>query len=944
MKHFLQKCKHLAISLSIIAWIIPLSAHALIPLSVNQGGTGRNALTNTDILFGTGTTPVGLSSDLTWNDSTKAFTAQSAADGTYLKFLPLSFACLSSGNFGLSFSGVSGGGKLLDLNPCTRFYEFGDINITGNGTRFILDDNNQEAYIYAGLANLSLFGGETVIGTSAGGLGSSQFLVNGNNQSVLGNFDGNTYFKLDKTNSLYQMGDLGAVNNGTTLSLDDTTNRTLTSTAKATVLSPYSTSSGNTQDLRFLELAANGTNYVSFKSPDSLAGNLSYTLWGADSAGCLKSNGSLVLSISSCGGGSAALTATQVGFGDGSNLMTGSSNLTYDSTNQVLNIGGVTALSNTRLQTGGTVAGFLQNNIQNLSSSPSASSDWVATANNGSDTTHYINMGINSSGGGGSPFTSTNAGYLYTIDDELDLGALGSKPIIFFTSGGTSPVERGRISATASTLTMGVSGATLGTLQVSGNTSGVVSIVPQAAAGTWTLTLPTSGGSNGNFLQTNGSGVTSWAESGNGGGTSGWSGQPLTFATTTTQYAPYVGGGLPNATETNVSTKASGAATISQLHVTLDAAIGASATLAITFEDGTGAASALTCTTSSGGTSCDDTTHSVNIADGDLLSWKLVSSGVVTAGLPQIKISYAVGTSLIGVTSASFTGGLISVATATTTPAFTVAGTSGGIPYFSSASTWASSGVLVANALVIGGGAGATPATTTTGTGVLTFLGTPSSANLISAVTDETGSGKLAFATTPALLLPTISDSSDATKTLAFVLSGMTTAKTLTLSSSQSTNQTLTIPNITQAETIAVQPQVSQSSPSDPTGTTNTTGLMMGMAGAITPRMTGRILITISGDISNDTADDGAKVQARYGTGTAPTNAAALTGTTCGGLVVANSTVPGAGTLAMRDPFSVQCIATGLTVGTAYWIDAGLAAITGGTATIKNVSITAFEL
>ena len=76
------------------------------------------------------------------------------------------------------------------------------------------------------------------------------------------------------------------------------------------------------------------------------------------------------------------------------------------------------------------------------------------------------------------------------------------------------------------------------------------------------------------------------------------------------------------------------------------------------------------------------------------------------------------------VTSVSFTGGLISVATATTTPALTVAGTSGGIPYFSSGSTWASSGALTANALVIGGGAGSAPATTTTGTGVLTALGT----------------------------------------------------------------------------------------------------------------------------------------------------------------------------------------------------------------------------
>ena len=91
-------------------------------------------------------------------------------------------------------------------------------------------------------------------------------------------------------------------------------------------------------------------------------------------------------------------------------------------------------------------------------------------------------------------------------------------------------------------------------------------------------------------------------------------------------------------------------------------------------------------------------------------------------------ISFAAGTlSATGsggtVTSVSFTGGIITVATATTTPALTVAGTSGGVPYFSSGTTWASSAALAANALVIGGGAGAAPATTTTGTGVVTALG-----------------------------------------------------------------------------------------------------------------------------------------------------------------------------------------------------------------------------
>jgi len=77
--------------------------------------------------------------------------------------------------------------------------------------------------------------------------------------------------------------------------------------------------------------------------------------------------------------------------------------------------------------------------------------------------------------------------------------------------------------------------------------------------------------------------------------------------------------------------------------------------------------------------------------------------------------------------SQTFTGGIISVGgspiTGSGTLALTVAGTSGGIPYFSSGTTWASSAVLAANALMVGGGAGVAPGTITTGTGVVTALG-----------------------------------------------------------------------------------------------------------------------------------------------------------------------------------------------------------------------------
>jgi hypothetical protein len=45
---------------------------------------------------------------------------------------------------------------------------------------------------------------------------------------------------------------------------------------------------------------------------------------------------------------------------------------------------------------------------------------------------------------------------------------------------------------------------------------------------------------------------------------------------------------------------------------------------------------------------------------------------------------------------------------------------------------------------------------TSFGTGVATFLGTPSSANLAAAVTDETGSGSLVFATSPTFVTPVL--------------------------------------------------------------------------------------------------------------------------------------------------------------------------------------------
>ena len=70
------------------------------------------------------------------------------------------------------------------------------------------------------------------------------------------------------------------------------------------------------------------------------------------------------------------------------------------------------------------------------------------------------------------------------------------------------------------------------------------------------------------------------------------------------------------------------------------------------------------------------------------------------------------------------TGGPI---TGTGTLAFVLAGTSGGIPYFNSGSTWASSAVLGANLPVVGGGAGNPPTTGTLSGNTTKFVTTTGS-------------------------------------------------------------------------------------------------------------------------------------------------------------------------------------------------------------------------
>jgi hypothetical protein len=132
-----------------------------------------------------------------------------------------------------------------------------------------------------------------------------------------------------------------------------------------------------------------------------------------------------------------------------------------------------------------------------------------------------------------------------------------------------------------------------------------------------------------------------------------------------------------------------------------------------------------------------------------------------------------------------------------------------------------------------------------------------------------------------------------------------------------------------------------QATPSNPTGTTSATGVMMGLGTTckITPVYSGRVWVTFSGVAANSVATSSFIASVRFGTGTAPANAAALSGTTVGAGFAGTSTAAGQGT-----PFGgMGGIITGLTVGTAIWFDMGLSATPSGAASLTTLTCTAME-
>lgn len=181
---------------------------------------------------------------------------------------------------------------------------------------------------------------------------------------------------------------------------------------------------------------------------------------------------------------------------------------------------------------------------------------------------------------------------------------------------------------------------------------------------------------------------------------------------------------------------------------------------------------------------------------------------------------------------------------------------------------------------------------TSFGSGVATFLGTPSSANLLAAVTDETGTGALVFANTPTLVAPLLG-----TPTSGNFSTGTFTWPTFnqnTTGTAAGLSSTLAIASGGTGATTAggALTSLGAYAASNPSGYTSNTGTVTSVGGTGTVNgltLTGTV--TTSGNLTLGGTLSGVSLTSQV-SGTLPTanGGTNLTSFTSGGVVYASST------------------------------------------------------
>lgn len=169
-------------------------------------------------------------------------------------------------------------------------------------------------------------------------------------------------------------------------------------------------------------------------------------------------------------------------------------------------------------------------------------------------------------------------------------------------------------------------------------------------------------------------------------------------------------------------------------------------------------------------------------------------------------------------------------------------------------------------------------------------------------------------------------------------------SKTLTMDTDGAGGALTLVNTVGTAKATSYSLAMTTAQPADQTGNGTATLKMNGLGSAaapatITPTATGRVIFTITGDLTNSTILDGVTYLLAFGTGAAPANGAAAAGT-----AISATRAVAVAVAAQKQGFSVSGITTGLALNTAVWYDLQIANVTGGTASVSNVTCVAREI
>ncbi|MEZ0391636.1 MAG: beta strand repeat-containing protein [Pseudobdellovibrionaceae bacterium] len=302
---------------------------------------------------------------------------------------------------------------------------------------------------------------------------------------------------------------------------------------------PYGTATGNTGQILLRELAANGANTVTFRAPDALASDVAFTLPSGDgsSGQVLQTNGSGILSwVTAGGGGGSSFVDGGNSFGTNATLGTNDSRPLAFETNNTTRI----AISQDGSVGIGTASPAAFLDVRNGLGAGSYSNSAIFKAHE----TSYANSGtqisirdasgetylrqnspsgthtlggandffiMNTASGGGSIHLGTNSKIRMSLNLAGNVG-------IGTTSPATSLDVTGAITSRPYGTSSGNTGQILMQELAANGTNTVTLRAPDALTSDVAFTLPSADGSNGQVLQTNGSGILSWVTAAGGGG------------------------------------------------------------------------------------------------------------------------------------------------------------------------------------------------------------------------------------------------------------------------------------------------------------------------------------------------------------------------------------------------------------------------------------------